>query len=60
MTPIETWKCTAHNITLTVEDKRRTFQTPAGSIRGMPPCQLLTLNPLKEGEFLNCHIEKVS
>ena len=57
----EIWRCVDHEITLTVEGTKRTFTTPLGSIRGMPPCHLLTLEPLVEGEvkgFHTCHIEK--
>jgi len=59
----ETWRCVDHQITLTVEGNKRTFTTPPGSIRGMPSCQLLTMDPLVEGEvkgFHTCHIKKES
>ncbi|GAI86863.1 unnamed protein product [marine sediment metagenome] len=54
------YKCLTHNITLTIEGKKRTFETLPGSIKGLPPCKLLTTNPVEEGKFDNCQIEKVS
>lgn len=63
------WKCVTHDLTLTEEGNRRTFVTPPGSIRGLPPCQLLTITeppgkgkgkPGKEGQFGDCDIEKVN
>ena len=56
----ETWRCIDHSITLTTENKRRTFETPQGSIKGMPPCRLLTLKSLVEGKIGDCQIDKVS
>lgn len=52
------WKCTTHNILLTVEGDKRIFETPPSSIRGLPPCKLLIMNPVVEGEVGNCQIEK--
>ena len=64
------WKCLTHDLTLTEEGNKRTFVTPPGSIRGMPPCQLLTIidelpgkgkgKSGKEEKFGDCLIEKVS
>ncbi|GAI31959.1 unnamed protein product [marine sediment metagenome] len=54
------WECTTHKIALVIEGNKRTFETPPGSIRGMPPCKLLTINPVTEGKLGNCEIKKVS
>lgn len=58
------WKCVTHGIILTEEGNRHTFETPPGSIRGMPPCKLLTITELPEkegkfgkGKFGDCKIE---
>jgi len=55
-------KCITHGITLTEEGTRRTFETPGGSIKGMPPCRILTITelPEKEGKIGDCNIKKVS
>ena len=52
------YKCTTHNITVTEEDKKRTFQTGPESIRGLPACRLLTMVPVTEGKHGDCVIEK--
>ena len=52
------WTCKRHGISLTVEGDRRTFSTPPGSIKGLPPCRLLIMHPLTEGKFGDCEIVK--
>jgi len=54
------YKCTLHNIQLTVEGKKRTFQTPPESIRGLPACKLLIMHPVTKGKHGDCEIEKVN
>jgi len=53
------YKCITHEIRLTIEGKRRIFDTLPGSVRGLPPCKILTLHPIAEGKFGDCEIEKV-
>jgi hypothetical protein len=52
------WKCTIHNIKITEDAKRREVETAQGSIRGMPPCRLLTMFQIKEGKFGECELVK--
>jgi len=53
-----TWKCMTHNIRITEDGKRREVETPPGSIRGMPPCRMLTIFEIKEGQVGECQIVK--
>lgn len=53
-----TYKCVTHGVSLTIEGNKRTFETPPGSIRGMPSCKLLTVLQPQEGKFQNCEIVK--
>jgi hypothetical protein len=53
-----TWKCVTHNIRITEDANRREVETPPGSIRGMPPCRLLTMFELKEGKVGECQVIK--
>jgi len=53
-----TWKCATHNIRITEDEKRRQVETPQGSIRGMPPCRMLTIFEIKEGQVGECQIVK--
>ncbi len=53
-----TYKCVTHGVLLTIKGNRHTFETPPGSIRGLPPCKLLTMPQPQEGKIQNCEIVK--
>ena len=52
------WECLTHNIRLTVEGNKGNFETPPGSIKGLPACKLLTMLQPQEGKFQDCQIKK--
>ncbi|MBA7642439.1 hypothetical protein ES703_50132 [subsurface metagenome] len=52
------WECVTHKITLTIEGNKGTFETPPGSIKGLPPCKLLTMPQPTEGRHGECEIVK--
>lgn len=53
-----TYKCVTHGLSLTIDGNKGTFETPPDSIRGLPPCILLTMLQPQEGKFQNCEIVK--
>lgn len=53
------YRCRTHGITLTIEGNQRIFDTPEGSLRGLPPCRLLFEKAPVAGTFGNCVIEEV-
>lgn len=53
------YRCTTHNISVSIEGNKRDFETPPGSLRGMPQCRLLTEKSPKPGKLGECEVEKV-
>lgn len=53
-----TYKCVTHGLSLTIDGNKRTFETPPGSIKGLPQCKLLNMDQPQEGKFENCEIVK--
>lgn len=55
-----TFYCRTHRILLTVDEARRTYETPKGSFCGVPHCTLLTERNPVPGRIGSCVIERVS
>lgn len=53
-----TYKCVTHGVSLTIDGNKGTFETPPGSIRGLPQCKLLTMAQPQEGKTGDCEIVK--
>lgn len=55
---MEKYRCIVHNIVLQIDGNQRHFDLPPGSWEGIPPCNILTMHPVKEGKSGDCEIVK--
>lgn len=57
---MEKYVCVSHGISVTVNDKKRNYDSPPGSYAlGVPQCKLLTMKVFTEGKSGNCEIKRV-
>lgn len=55
---MRSWICATHGITIREGAGRREVETPPGSIKGMPPCKILTMMEPAEGQVGQCQIKE--